>query len=525
MVKIKHIPKPLLREWDYKKNKTDPLLLKPFSHKKYWWICINNHKHVWQAELANKVQRYVKSNSIKKNGCPWCSKANTKVTSFYNLKVYLTENKKIDLIKKFSKNNKIHIEKIKPGDNKKFYWDCAQCKTPFLARPRDIYRNDRRQVKHCSNCKYITRGETFSKLSINKSGSILDSNPKIKEIWDYNKNKKGPENYARYSHSKVWFKCLYGHSYKGFVYHKTNTIGCPKCYSKGSKAEVRIYSELFNVYKNQIEWHKKIDNVEIDIFIKNFSIGIEVDGYPWHLNSKIKELKKNKFCEQKNITLIRIRDPKLPFIHSRSIISKLTDYNFDEFKKLVDLLYFLTKDKKLLEIYNKKDFSNEKLYQKFLTNLPKPFPGTSLGDLNKKLSKEFDVDKNYPLTPFDFAPKSNTNIWWLCEKGHSYKTTIGQRNRKNSIEKNKDGSIYKRRAGTGCPICSGRIASEDNNFEKSYPDLLKYFDSKKNKLKPKDFTPNSNKYAYWKCNNKHSWKLKIRDMVRRKKYKCNICKR
>ena len=103
-------------------------------------------------------------------------------------------------------------------------------------------------------------------------------------------------------------------------------------------------------------------------------MGIEVDGYPWHLNKTKNDLKKNKFFENLGIKIIRVRDPKLDKFKELNIKSNLTNYTFNDYKKLILQIIKLTNNN-LLKNYLKrnKKFNKENLYRKFLADLPKPF--------------------------------------------------------------------------------------------------------------------------------------------------------
>jgi hypothetical protein len=57
--------------------------------------------------------------------------------------------------------------------------------------------------------------------------------------------------------------------------------------------------------------------------------------------------------------------------------------------------------------------------------------------LNPLLVKEWHTTKNGCLTPYDVTSKSHKKVWWICIKGHEWKTSIDVRAR-----------------GRGCPICS-----------------------------------------------------------------------
>ncbi|MDP2692708.1 MAG: zinc-ribbon domain-containing protein [bacterium] len=71
------------------------------------------------------------------------------------------------------------------------------------------------------------------------------------------------------------------------------------------------------------------------------------------------------------------------------------------------------------------------------------YSGNCLFNSNPELSKEWHPTKNGILTPCDVSPHSNKKVWWLCEKGHSFKSSISNRNVNNN---NEDGSR--------CSVCS-----------------------------------------------------------------------
>lgn len=54
-----------------------------------------------------------------------------------------------------------------------------------------------------------------------------------------------------------------------------------------------------------------------------------------------------------------------------------------------------------------------------------------------RLLREWDTEKNLPITPDTVAHTSMTPVWWKCEKGHSWCTQVRSRSR----------------SSTGCPKC------------------------------------------------------------------------
>ena len=65
------------------------------------------------------------------------------------------------------------------------------------------------------------------------------------------------------------------------------------------------------------------------------------------------------------------------------------------------------------------------------------------------LAKEWDFKKNI-LKPDQILPKSNKIVWWICKKKHRYESVPSNRVM----------------LGRGCPYCSGRLASKENNLLK-----------------------------------------------------------
>lgn len=125
--------------------------------------------------------------------------------------------------------------------------------------------------------------------------------------------------------------------------------------------------------------------------------------------------------------------------------------------------------------------------------------------LNPNVAKTWDYVKNNPLTPDDVSFSSNKNYWWICENGHSWQASCNSRN-----------------SGNGCPYCSGRIATKENNLLLVNPELCDEWDYDKNDdLIPECFTSHSSKSVWWKCKNGHSYKKSI--AKRTAGYGCPVC--
>lgn len=118
----------------------------------------------------------------------------------------------------------------------------------------------------------------------------------------------------------------------------------------------------------------------------------------------------------------------------------------------------------------------------------------SLYDNRPDLVKEWNYEKNYPLTPRDVSCGSSRKVWWICQKGHEWET-----------------AIYNRTAGHGCIYCAGQKAIiGKNDIATINPELLKEWDYEKNVgINPGELMVGSNKKIWWKCPLGHSWKTSV----------------
>lgn len=119
---------------------------------------------------------------------------------------------------------------------------------------------------------------------------------------------------------------------------------------------------------------------------------------------------------------------------------------------------------------------------------------TDLATTHPELAKEWDYEKNYPLTPQDLSAGSRRKTWWLCEKGHSWQAVTGSRSK-----------------GFGCPVCAGKqIIPGYNDFASRYPAIAAQWHPGKNEaLRPESCAPASNRRVWWLCPAGHEYQAAI----------------
>lgn len=122
------------------------------------------------------------------------------------------------------------------------------------------------------------------------------------------------------------------------------------------------------------------------------------------------------------------------------------------------------------------------------------------------LLKEWDAELNGDLTPQAVSHGSTREVWWRCQKGHSWKS-----------------AVYVRTAGKGCPYCGGRrVIPGFNDLASQNGALAAQWDAVKNApLRPEEVTPGSHRKVWWRCRKGHSWQAEIKS--RHSGKGCPVC--
>lgn len=125
-----------------------------------------------------------------------------------------------------------------------------------------------------------------------------------------------------------------------------------------------------------------------------------------------------------------------------------------------------------------------------------------LGNRYPHLVKEWHMKNEF--SPFEITYGSQKKVYWICDKEHEWEATISSRSQ-----------------GKGCPKCSGRVATDQNNLYVKRPDLAaQWHPTKNNGLSPKDVTSSSHKRVWWLCENGHEWDQTI---MARNRLNCPMC--
>jgi hypothetical protein len=538
-------------QWHSIKN--DPLTagdVTPNSGKKVWWQC--THGHEWEA--------VINSRSRGGHGCPYC--AGQRPTSDRN---FGTEHP--ELIKEWNwEKNTVRPEEFTPRSKSKVWWKCEKGHS-WQATIQNRTRDTKNSCPCCGN------------RVLCDDNRLAQVRPDIAKDWHPTKNAPlTPHDVVAGGSRKVWWTCKHGHEWQASIGSRVIAgTGCSKCSLQTSRMEIAVYSEINELF-NDVVWREKIDGYECDIYLRESNIGIEVDGVYWHSRHPERELAKSAAFEAKGIRLFRLREDGLPLLSDRDVFFKASENEFSVVSKLVRSLMMHgglddEQQSKLHAYVDCPGLKNEKLYREIVANLPAPPPGESLAAKQPDIAKQWAYDLNAPLSPEHFRQQANKSVWWRCENGHTWRVSINNRTqhgtgcplcpRHQSVTVTDDWNLQvfnpalasewhpmkngdlrpesvrpksnqkcwwqcsnghqwqavvgSRVAGSGCPYCSGRYPSKENNLAHMYPELLAEWDSEKNKgLDPSEFTPHVNKSIWWCCADGHSWQATIYNRTKNK---------
>lgn len=124
-----------------------------------------------------------------------------------------------------------------------------------------------------------------------------------------------------------------------------------------------------------------------------------------------------------------------------------------------------------------------------------PKKGRSVAEMSKKLTNEWHPTLNGTIKPSDVCAMSGKKYWWLGECGHEWLADPAHR-----------------MAGTGCPICNGRVVLPGfNDLETVAPDIARQWDGDASR----GYTPKTISYGSSKklgficpdCNRQYEMKI------------------
>lgn len=355
-----------------------------------------------------------------------------------------------------------------------------------------------------SGCPYC------SGRRISEDNSLAARYPLLSEEWDREKNRTlTPDKVSPGSSKKVWWRCDHGHSWKTSVYERTSGSRCPYCSRRLASPEhnlARSHPDL------AAQWHPRKNR-----FLKADQVlpgsGKKVwwqcdKGHEWQatVNSRTGLNTECPYCVGRKAS----RENNL--YRANRALAREWDREKNGSLKPAEvtphssrLVWWLCPEGHSWEASVRNRMKGQNC--PYCANR-RASRQNSLLMKAPRLARQWDREKNGELTPGQVTSSTGRKVWWLCEKGHSYRASVYSRVQK----------------GTGCPYCAGKAVGEDNNLAFIKPELAAEWDREKNgELTPEKVTPGSSKKVWWLCPEKgHSWQASIRD--RNGGRSCPYCK-
>ena len=394
------------------------------------------------------------------------------------------------------KRNILSPDTISVGSDKKVWWKCDQCGNSYEMSV--AHKHEGNGCPYCSNKRIL---EGFNDLNTKF--------PNIAKEWDYEKNSGLlPTQVAPFSNKKVWWKCPNGHSYQMMINNRTGKKGqdCPICVNRIIVVGINDLSTTNPELIDKWDYEKNKP-----LTPQMFSAGSNKYVY-WVCE------KGHSFKSRIHSMTHSLKGMNCPICRNTKVVHGFNDLATTN----PDLLEEWDYEKNTIKPTEIYAGSNLKVWWKCKehghswcvpvqlrakrglgcpycshTRLLSGF--NDVGTLYPSILKEWDYDKNHSKTPSDFIGiYSNKQIWLKCEKGHSYKSTIGSFCR-----------------GNRCPYCSNKkVLVGFNDLSTTHPELSKQWNYKKNDpLTPQMFTYGSDKKVWWLCEHGHSWQATINSRV------------
>lgn len=405
----------IAEEWDYEKNGSlRPERFSAGADIKIWWKCRCGHS--WQALIYSR----------KNCGCPACAGKILKV----GINDFQTVNPVLALEWDMEKNGDMHPDSVSANSNRKAWWRCVNEHSWQAA----IYsRNRGKGCPYCSK-RYVLAG----------FNDLLTEAPELAKEWDYGKNAPlSPEMIVGTSNKAVWWICSRGHSWKTQILKRRIGTGCPYC---AGKLVIPGETDLKTLRPDlAAEWNFERNGLQLPE-----QVTAQSHWNMWWICSRghsYKATVANRFrgngCPYCAGKLPILGETDLQTVHPELIL----DWDFDKNGNLRPDNFTVGSHKKIwwhcaeghswrTDIYNR----HKGCGCPYCSGLLAICGETDIGTVNPMLASEWDYERNAGILPDEIKPYSNKKVWWVCQNGHHWLSTVGARH-----------------AGSNCPYCQGKI--------------------------------------------------------------------
>ncbi len=464
----------LTKEWDFEKNNgLMPYEVSAGSNKNVWWKC-TKYGHSWQSKVCNRT--------ILDRGCPFCSNQKLLV-GFNDLETLHPE-----LAKEwdYERNGNLKPSDILGGGNKYVWWKCSEYGHPYRSSIHNRIAGT--GCPYCVNQKLLrgfndlatTEPELVKEWDYEKNGDLKPSDiiGGHKKVWWVCKNQH--HYYASVSSRRAGAGCS--------VCAKHMKTSFPEqaifYYIK------QVFPDAINGYKADFLGRMELD---IYIPSIKTAIEYDGKTFHTTTKSQLKDSRKYRLCKENGIMLIRIREyayyNSLYILYDHKL--DIPDTSDDSLNWVINnLCYHLGKyvmpdvnrdrneiiallDKRRTNLKDENpELAKEWDYEKNYPLVPENFMPNSnysvwwrcskyghswkakisnrshgegcpecaklfisyvkydLASYYPEIAKDWDYEKNYPLTPESIGSKSSKVVYWKCAKcGYEWQSRVETRTR------------------------------------------------------------------------------------------------
>lgn len=284
----------LVGEWADEKS---PYSVSSGTKYKARWRCDSGHE--WRASILSRVQG---------RGCPVC--AGKVVLPGYNdlgtISPQLAE----------EWDDERDVQTVSQFSNYRASWKCKACDYQWTALVSS------RHERGCPACA--------GKVVIPGRNDLATTHPELAPEWN---DEADITAFSYGSRHRAEWKCEKGHEWDTVIADRTQyKTGCPDCaarqfVSSGEREIVEYLRQFFpeDAIQTSVRSFRKHGIGELDIYLPEKNIAIEVNGVYWHSEAAGKDasyhLKKYEACQALDIRLIQVWEDD--WLHRRDIVKRM----------------------------------------------------------------------------------------------------------------------------------------------------------------------------------------------------------
>ena len=348
----------------------------------------------------------------------------------------------------FKKNSPLTPKDLSFGSGKKIWWKCSK------GHEWEINISNRTNGANCPYC---------SNQKVSKENNLKFLFPNIAKEWHPTKNNNlRPEDVTKRSGKKVWWLCSKGHEWNTPVHIRTTGKNCPYCSGRRVSKDNNLKVLFPNLIK---EWDfKKNGKLKPEDVTKGSNKKVWwkcSKGHEWRIYISSRSKGSNcPYCSGHKVS----KDNNLKVLFPNLI----KEWDFKKNGKLKPEDVTKGSSKKVWWKCSK-GHNYEAIVASRSRGTGCPYcVGQIVGNDNNlkylfpNIAKEWNKKKNGNLKPEDFTIGTTKKVWWLCSKGHEYKTRISHRVLSES----------------NCPKCSGGSSKPEFRILSELETIFKEVDSR-----------------------------------------------